>query len=54
VTVAMEWPEMESGLRWSGLRWRVSERETRSEMESELERDAVCDGVSKRETRLRR
>jgi hypothetical protein len=49
VKVAMERPEMESG-----LRWRVSERETRSEMESEPERDAVCDGVSKRETRLRR
>jgi hypothetical protein len=40
VKVAMEWPEMES--------------ETRSEMESEPERDVVCDGVSKRETRLRR
>uniref|UniRef100_A0A2N9HXW3 Uncharacterized protein n=1 Tax=Fagus sylvatica TaxID=28930 RepID=A0A2N9HXW3_FAGSY len=39
----MERPEMESG-----LRWRVSERETRSEMESEPERDAVCDGVQGR------
>ncbi len=48
VKVAMEWPEMESETRSE------MESETRSEMESEPERDVVCDGVSKRETRLRR
>jgi hypothetical protein len=38
--------------RWSGLRWRVSERETRLKMESERERDETKEIESERETKV--